>query len=43
MANATRVKKVSTVGIKDPAVRRVIEELAARIAALEAINAEKGV
>jgi hypothetical protein len=29
-------KKVSTLGIKDPAVRRVIEELAARIAALEA-------
>jgi len=35
-------KKVSTLGIKDPAVRRVIEELAARIAALEAAAAKGG-
>ena len=37
------VKKVSTVGIQDPRVRRVVEELAARIAALEAeVKALKG-
>jgi len=35
-------KKVSTLGIADPAVRRVIEELAARIAALETAVAAKG-
>ena len=28
-------KKVSTLGVKDPVVRKVLEELAARIAALE--------
>jgi hypothetical protein len=33
-------KKVSTLGVKDPAVRRVLEELAARIAALEIAAAE---
>ena len=36
-------KKVSTLGIQDPAVRRIIEELAARIAALEAAVKAKGV
>lgn len=35
-------KKASTLGIKDPAVRRVLEELAARIAALEAAVAANG-
>lgn len=34
--NTTTVKKVSTVGVKDAPTRRVIEELAARIAELEA-------
>jgi hypothetical protein len=28
-------KKVSTLGVKDPVARKVLEELAARIAALE--------
>ena len=35
-------KKVSTLGVKDPAVRRVLEELAARIAALEIATAANG-
>ena len=35
-------KKVSTVGVKDSVVRRVLEDLAARIAAIEAALAAKG-
>lgn len=35
MAEKMKVKKVSTVGVADPVVRRVLEELAARIVALE--------
>ena len=35
-------KKVSTLGVKDPAARRVLEELAARIAALEIAAAANG-
>ena len=35
-------KKVSTVGVKDPSVRSVLEELAARVAALELAVAAKG-
>lgn len=42
MAKTGTGKKVSTLGIQDPMVRRVIEELAVRIAALEAAVAAKG-
>ena len=41
-AKTASVKKVSTVGVQDPAVRRVIEEIAARLAALEAKVAKGG-
>ena len=41
MAKTKEAKKISTVGVKDPAVRRVIEELAARVVALENAMAEK--
>lgn len=45
MADVRKVgsgKKVSTLGVKDPTVRKVLEELAARVAALEIAVAAKG-
>ena len=41
MANTTKVKKISTVGVKDSAVRRVLEELSAHIATIE-LELQKG-
>lgn len=36
-----KVKKVSTVGVKDYQVRRVLEDLASRIAVIEKILKDK--
>lgn len=41
MANTTKVKKISTVGVKDSAVRRVLDEISAHIATIE-IKLQKG-